>query len=313
MDNKLIVGIDLGGTAIKGGVLTKDGQVLAKGQIPTEFEKGVDGVLQNIVKLADQLLNSIGKSQKDVLAIGLGVPGIVDNNMNVIEATNIAWTNVDVINRMKKFTDLKVYLGNDANVAALGEAKFGVAKGMKDVFMLTLGTGVGSGYVIDGKIFAGNLGCGAEIGHAILKVNGEQCNCGQKGCVEAYLSATALVKFAKREMNKNKDTLLWKFDYDKLNTKDIFSLYKEDKVATKLINKYLKDLYLVCLNLSNAFRPEAIVLGGGVSLAGEIITKPIQKMIDKNIFAKSFTPTVQILSASLGNDAGFIGAASLCL
>lgn len=312
---KVIVGIDLGGTAIKGGVLSKAGEVLTKGQIPTEREKGVDGVLQNVVKLMNELLAKIGKSEKDVFAMGFGVPGIVDDQMKVIEATNIGWTNVDVISEIKKFTNVQVFLGNDANVAALGEVKFGVAKGMKDAFLITLGTGVGSGFIIGGKIFAGNKGCGAEIGHAVLVKNGDEvCNCGQRGCVEAYLSATALIRFAKREMEKDKETLLWKVcDIDNVGAKDIFSLYKKDKVATSIIDQYIERLYDLCLNLSNAFRPEAIIFGGGVSLAGKVLTEPIQKMIDEHIFAKDFTPTVKILSASLGNDAGFIGAASLCV
>lgn len=311
----LYVGIDLGGTFIKCGIVTKEGEVLIKGQTPTEVEKGLDGVLANIVGIMRKQLGEIGRNEEDVVAMGFGVPGIVDEDFTVIEATNLGWHSENVVERMKTLTSVPVKLGNDADVAALGEVKFGVAKGMKSAFMITLGTGVGSGIIINGKIFSGNHGCGGEIGHTVLHKDGEQCNCGQKGCVEAYLSATALKKFAQRAMNDNPDTKLWERakSVDEVTAKDVLDLSEEDEMCRKLTCDYIENLFDLCLNLANGFRPEAIILGGGVSLAGEKLTKPLQAKLDDKIFAKAHTPKVKILSAKLGNDAGFVGAASLCI
>lgn len=314
MDN-LYVGIDLGGTYIKCGIVDKNGNVLVKGQAPTEVEKGVDGVLANVVALMRKQLAEIGKSESDVVAIGFGVPGIVDDDFTVIEATNIRWRKENVLERMKKFTSLPVKIGNDADVAALGEVKFGAAKGLKSAFLLTLGTGLGSGIIINGKIFSGNHGCGGEIGHTVLHKNGEKCNCGQKGCAEAYLSATALKRFAEKAMASDEKTLLWKVagSPEKVSAKHVFDLSDRDETCKRLVDEYIENLFDLCLNLANGFRPEAIILGGGVSLAGEKLTKPLQEMLDEHIFAKERTPKVLILSAKLGNDAGFVGAASLCI
>ena len=311
----LYVGIDLGGTFIKSGIVTKNGEVLINGQTPTEVEKGVDGVLQNVVRIMRSQLEKISKSESDVNCIGFGVPGIVEDNSCVIEATNVHWKNENIVERMKKFTSVPVKLGNDADVAALGEVKFGAAKGMKHAFMITLGTGVGSGIIIDGKIFSGNRGCGGEIGHTILHKNGELCNCGQKGCVEAYLSATAVKRFAERAMRENSDTFLWKVagSIENVRAKDVFDLSESDEACKKIVDEYVENLYTLCINLANGFRPEAIILGGGVSLAGDKLTKPVQEKLDATIFAKENSPKVAILSAKLGNDAGFMGAASLCM
>ena len=310
---KIYVGIDLGGTSIKGGVMTKEGQVLAKWQTPTQKEKGVDGVLLNVKKTIDYLLDKTGKTYKDVQKIGFGIPGIVDDNNIVVEASNLGWWNEDIGAKMSKLVNVPVILGNDANVAALGEVKFGVAKGLKSAFMLTLGTGLGSGIIIDGKIFAGNRGCGAEIGHVVLKKGGNLCNCGQRGCAETYLSATALKREGLALYDSEKSTALKNFARERVNAKVIFDLSQTDEECKKIVDNFIEDLYDLCINIANGLRPEAIIIGGGVSLAGDKIIAPLQKKLDQTIFAKELTPKVAILPASLGNDAGFMGAVSICL
>ncbi len=310
-NKKYYIGIDLGGTFIKGGIITKKGEMIAKGEVPTETEKGADGVVANICKLADSLIEKGGIPREHVAGIGLGSPGMIDSeNGMVLYAANLSWVRVPLVEKLQKASGFKVKITNDANAAALGEAMFGASKQYRDSVLITLGTGLGGGIIIDKKIFAGNRSAGAELGHMIIKAGGEKCTCGLKGCFEAYCSATALIRQTRRAMEKHKDSLMWEVGIENVNGKTPFDYYDKDPVAKRVVNNYLKMLTVGFINVANVFRPEAIILGGGISKQ-TWIAKPLQKMLDKNIFASGHGPWVKVEIAKLRNDAGTYGAAAM--
>jgi glucokinase len=209
MEKKYYVGIDLGGTFVKGGVVDENGVILTQDKVPTEREKGGDKVVENIAYLTKKVIADAGLELSQVQGLGMGVPGMIDSkNGVVIYSNNLQWKDFAIGEEVSSQTGLSVKIANDANVAALGEVKFGAAKAYDNAIMLTLGTGVGSGIVIDGKLVEGNKSAGAELGHAVIVLNGEQCTCGRKGCLEAYASATALIRDTKRAMKAHKDYCL---------------------------------------------------------------------------------------------------------
>ena len=211
-------------------------------------------------------------------------------------------------------TGLRVKIANDANVAALGEAKFGAAKGCQDVILLTLGTGVGGGIVADGKLIEGNKSAGAELGHTVIVLNGEQCTCGRKGCLEAYASATALIRDTKRAMEAHKDSKMWEIgSTDKVTGKTAFDYKDSDPYAKAVVDGYIEHLALGITNFANIFRPETVLLGGGVCAQGDNLVKPLQKLLNRDLFAGELGPQVPIRIAALGNSAGLLGAAALLM
>ena len=312
---KYYVGIDLGGTFIKGGIVDDLGNIIYQDKVPTESENGADRVALNIANLAKMLLEKTGLSVDDVEGIGMGVPGMIDSKAgNVIYSNNLKWKDFRVGEKVRQLTGLRVKIANDANVAALGEAKFGAAKDYENVVMLTLGTGVGSGIVSEGKLLEGNKSAGAELGHMVIVNGGEQCTCGRKGCLEAYASATALIRDTKRAMEAHKDSKMWEIGgLDKVTGKTAFDYMDSDPYAKEVVENYIG--YLACgiTDVANIFRPETVLLGGGVCAQGDNLVKPLQKLLDKEIFAGALGPQVPILIAELGNSAGLLGAAALLM
>ena len=312
---KYYVGIDLGGTFIKGGIVDDLGNIIYQDKVPTESENGADRVALNIANLAKMLLEKTGLSADDVEGIGMGVPGMIDSKAgNVIYSNNLKWKDFRIGEKVRQLTGLRVKIANDANVAALGEAKFGAAKDYEDVVMLTLGTGVGSGIVAEGKLLEGNKSAGAELGHMVIVNGGEQCTCGRKGCLEAYASATALIRDTKRAMEAHKDSKMWEIGgLDKVTGKTAFDYMDSDPYAKEVVENYIG--YLACgiTDVANIFRPETVLLGGGVCAQGDTLVKPLQKLLDKDIFAGALGPQVPILVAELGNSAGLLGAAALLM
>ena len=308
------IGIDLGGTFIKGGIVDKQGNILVKDKTPTQANLGNDKVVNNIARLCESLLKQ-ANINKDGVKIGVGTPGIVDSEKGIVVlAENLGWDNFPVAEKLTTLTGMQVKLGNDANAAALGETKFGSGKAYENTVFVTLGTGVGGGVIIDGKLFEGVRSAGTELGHTVIKVDGEKCSCGRKGCLEAYASATALIRETKRAMQKNPASKLWEVgDLDKVTGKTAFDYYSIDKTAKKVVDKYIKMLGVGLTNFANEFRPEAILLGGGVCAQGDSLIKPLQKFVDKEIFAGPRGPQVKILKATLENDAGLLGAAALVM
>ena len=312
---KYYVGIDLGGTFIKGGIVDDLGQIIIEDKTPTESEKGAGRVATNIATLAKNLLAKAGLNTDDVEGLGMGVPGMIDSkNGNVIYSNNLKWKDFPIGEEVSAQTGLKVKIANDANVAALGEVKFGAAKEYNDAVMLTLGTGVGGGIVVDGKLVEGNKSAGAELGHAVIEANGELCTCGRKGCLEAYASATALIRDTKRAMEAHKDSKMWELgSLDKVTGKTAFDYKDSDPYAKAVVDRYIKILGFGLTNLANIFRPEVILLGGGVCAQGDELVKPLQKIVDTDIFAGELGPRVPIAVAKLENSAGLLGAAALLM
>lgn len=306
---KYLLGIDLGGTFIKGGILNSDGTVVTIKQIPSERELGKEKVSNNIVKLVNELISSTKISLNDCKGLGIGIPGMVDAKTGeVIFANNLNWKNFNIVKYLKEKLDIEIKIGNDANLACLGEYKFGGGKSFENLIFITLGTGVGGGVIIDGKLLEGNMGAGAELGHSVIVCDGRKCTCGRKGCLETYASATALIKSAKEEALKNPESKLNLFEID---GKLPFTLYNEDLSAKKVVDEYIN--YLACglINFANIFRPEAILIGGGISNQGDNLIKPLQKILDEEIYAGNAGPKVILKTGCLKNDAGFIGAAAL--
>ena len=312
---KYYVGIDLGGTFIKGGIVDDLGNIVYEDKTPTESEKGSEGVAQNIANLTEKLLKKLGLTSSDVVGLGMGVPGMIDSKAgNVIYSNNLHWKDFRIGEKVSSLTGLKVKIANDANVACLGEAKFGAAKGLDDVVLLTLGTGVGGGVVSEGKLMEGNKSAGAELGHSVIVVNGEQCTCGRKGCLEAYASATALIRDTKRAMEAHKDSKMWEIgSLDKVTGKTAFDYKETDPYAKEVVESYIEHLAEGITNFANIFRPEVVLLGGGVCAQGDVLVKPLQAKLDKDLFAGELGPQVKIRIAELGNSAGILGAAALLL
>ncbi len=310
---KYYIGIDLGGTFIKGGVVNGQGEILACDKVPTESDFGGGRVASNIAALAEKLLTATGISKTEVVGLGIGSPGMIDSKKGeVVFSGNLNWTHFPIAEETAKRIGLPVKLANDANVAALGETKFGCGKDYDNTILITLGTGVGGGIVIDGKLFEGYRSAGAELGHAVLMVGGEQCTCGRKGCFEAYASATALIRDTKRAMQENKNSMLWEIgSLEEVNGKTPFDYYDKDASAKAVVDRYITMLGAGLTNLANEFRPQAIILGGGVCGQGETLLKPLREILSKELFAGEKGPQVELLIATLGNNAGLLGAAAL--
>ena len=312
---KYYIGIDLGGTNIKGGIADENGNVVVKKSVPTQAEKGASGVIENIAELCRNLTASAQMDFSQISAIGAAIPGMIDAQAGVVTySNNLNWKDVHLAEELQTKTGLPVIMSNDANVAALGEANFGAAKGVLDSVTVTLGTGVGSGIIIGGKIFGGNKGAGAEIGHTVIHAGGEPCTCGLRGCFEAYASATALIRSTRRAMEENKNSLLWQEvdgDIEKIGGKQVFDLKDKDETAKKVVETYLDDLALGLINIANVFRPQVILLGGGVCAQGKNLTDPLTERLNAGIYGRDLGPKVEIKIASLGNDAGFLGAVAL--
>lgn len=311
-NEKYYIGIDLGGTFVKCGIITRDGEMIIKKQIPTNPELGAKDTARRISLEIDDMINKAGVLREKVAGVGMGVPGMIDGERGiVVYADNLKWQNEPIAKYLEEYSGFKVKAVNDANAAALGEATFGAAKDYSDSVLLTLGTGVGGGIIINKKIFAGNRDAGAELGHMIIKADGRRCGCGLKGCLEAYASATALIKETKRQMLKHKGSKMWEVGIENVNGKTSFD-YAEagDETARKVVDDYLKMLTVGLINVANIFRPQAIIIGGGISKQ-KYLDRDLQKFLNKDIFAGKHGPEVKVLIAKLRNDAGTYGAAAL--
>ena len=305
-------GVDIGGTTIKMGFFETSGKLLDKWEIKTNTENGGTEILSDVAKAIDNKLAQEGISKDDVQGVGIGVPGPVKSDGVVNRCVNLGWGVVNVAEQLNALTGLKVKVGNDANVAALGEMWQGGAKGSTDVIMVTLGTGVGGGIIVDGKVVAGFGGAGGEIGHiTVNKDEIEACNCGQYGCLEQYASATGIVRLCKRKLEKsNEDTTLRKFDA--VTAKDIFDEAKAgDVIAVELVDEVGEILGSALSNMACVVNPEVIVIGGGVSKAGAILIDTIQKHFIETAF--HVAKDTKFALASLGNDAGIYGCMQMIL
>lgn len=309
------IGVDIGGMSVKIGLVNDEGKVLYKTKAPT-VKNDAAKVILDIADKIDETLSENNLKISDVAGIGIGSPGIISSAIGRIDcAYNLGWIDVDIVDMLKKRFDTEIKVSNDANVAALGEAIFGVAKGFNDVVMLTLGTGVGGGVIIDKKLYEGGSSKGTELGHVTLVLGGEPCSCGRTGCIEAYVSASALLRDTKRAMLADKNSLMWTLvngDIEKVDGLTSFNAFKQgDKSATKVINDYVAYLSESIMSLSNIFRPQATVIGGGISGQGQYFADMITKYLEDHDYGFKNAPKTEILIAANGNDAGIIGAAAL--
>lgn len=298
---------------VKGILTNKEGKIISESVIATDSDKGADIMCANIVRLITNLIEN-GKAKKsEIVGIGIGCPGIIDSdNGIVVFAGNLDLKDFILSREISKATGFKVKLTNDANAAALGEAKFGAGSKYKNSILVTLGTGVGGGIVIEGKLFEGGKSAGTEIGHTVIIENGLKCTCGRKGCFERYASASALMEQTREAMEGNRNSEMWKeYDLSTVTGKTPFSFYDKDLTAKLVVDKYISHLACGIINLANVFRPEVIMLGGGVSEQGEVITKPLQKILDKELMGGTAYAPVKVVKASLGSKAGAYGAAAL--
>ncbi len=309
------IGIDVGGITIKFGIVDKAGTIISKSAIKTENiapELMIKKASEELLKL----LHSSNLSFDDVLGIGVGCPGAINSKLGVVKySSNLKWTDFNLKKAFEDATQKTVRIANDADAAALGEIVFGVAKDYNNVILLTIGTGVGGGIIIDKKLYEGSNGMVSELGHIVMRANGLSCGCGRKGCFEQYASATALIRQTKTAMLKNKNSAMWQGvdgDIERVDGKLAFTYSKlGDKVAVRVVNKYISYLSEGILDYCNIFRPDAIVLGGGISKEGKYLTDKVVKYLKKFDYGYKGTPQPAILTAGLKNDAGILGAASL--
>ncbi len=306
---KYYLGIDIGGTSVKGVLIDEKGNIIADGSIPTGAQSGGDVILNAVVTLCGKLQRESGCK---ACALGAGCAGMIGDDGTVIFAGNLGLKNFPLAEKLVQKLGMPVKVTNDANAAALGEAAFGAGKLYADSIFITLGTGVGGGIIINGKLFEGGRGAGAEIGHTVIERKGERCTCGRRGCLEAYASATALIKFTKRAMEEDAGSAMWKTcDLSGVTGKTAFDCADGDYTAKKVVETYLG--YLACgiINLANIFRPQAIILGGGVAEEGDKLIVPLQKKLDERIFGGQGYAPVKVVKAALGTRAGAMGAARL--
>jgi glucokinase len=312
-------GIDLGGTNIAVGVVdTETGKILKKGSVPTNASRHADEIMKDMAALCKSLAQEMGLTIDDFAYAGIAAPGTIDNETGtVIYSNNIKMDMYPIADKLMEYSGIKkVYCENDANAAAYGEAAYGASKGTKHSVMITLGTGLGGGVIVDGKLVTGINAAGSELGHTVISVGGLACTCGRRGCWEAYSSATGLINMTKRMLEKtNKDeTIMHKMveEDGKVSGRTAFNAMKAgDKVGKEVVDEYLLYLAEGITNMVNIFQPEIVVIGGGVCNEKEHLVEPLKVMVDKAQYYKGDGMHTEIKVAELGNDAGIIGAAML--
>ena len=309
---KTYIGIDFGGTYIKYGLVGEGGEIIEKGKVPTPAGCRYAETMEVIASA----VRGLAKHGALVCGLGIGAPGGVDGEKGIVRLSgNLGWENRPLARYLSESLGIPTVLTNDANAAAFGEYACGAGSDYKSVVLITLGTGIGSDIVLNGKLFEGNEGAGAELGHEVIRFGGEKCACGRRGCFEAYASATALIRQTKRAMEKDKQSMLWQLcggDIESVNGKTAFDGAQQgDKTAKRVVSNYQRYLSEGLANIANTFRPEAILIGGGISAQGELLTVPLQKKVNKLMLGRGGYAPVKILAAKLGNDAGLVGAAML--
>ena len=310
------IGVDLGGTNIATGVIDENNKIIGRGKVKTRAPRPAEAIFDSIKEAVDMAVVNAGINYDEIISVGIGTPGSVNKDTGAIEfSNNLKFHNVPAKAMLEERLKKPVYLENDANAAALGEAVAGCGNGVKNFVAVTLGTGVGSGIIIDGKIYRGSNFCGGEMGHMVINVDGIPCNCGRKGCWEKYASATALVSQAVEAMQSNKESLLWQTcdgDLNKVEGKTIFeALDMGDATAKAVVDRYLYYVAIGLANVINALQPESVCIGGGISGQGEKILQPIREIVKAERYSVYADKQAAILPAALGNDAGIIGAALL--
>ncbi|WP_298529545.1 ROK family protein [uncultured Ruminococcus sp.] len=315
---KYYVGIDLGGTNIVAGVVDESYKIIAKASTKTNCPRPEKEIAEDMAKMAVEAVKNADLTLDDIEWIGIGTPGIANSATGIIEySNNLGFKDTPMVKYITEFigrNDTPVFIENDANAAAYGEYVAGAAKGAKNAVCITLGTGVGGGIIIDGKIYAGSNFAGAEIGHTVIEVDGVQCSCGRKGCFEAYSSATGLIRMSKEAMEQFPDSIMNKMaeEKGKVTARTSFDAMRAgDKPAKDVVDKYIKYLAAGITNTINIFQPDVLCIGGGVCNEGDPLLLPVKELVKKEVYTRNSPKNCEIVIAKLGNDAGIIGAAFL--
>ncbi|WP_303162342.1 ROK family protein [Ruminococcus champanellensis] len=313
---KYYIGIDLGGTNIVAGVVDEQYNILAKASTKTNCPRPDREIARDMAKMAIQAVENAKLTMKQIEWIGIGTPGIANSRDGIIEySNNLGFVNTPMVKYIQEDIDKPVFVENDANAAAYGEFVAGAAKGANNAVCITLGTGVGGGIIIDGKIYAGSNFAGAEIGHTVISVDGPQCTCGRKGCFEVFSSATGLIRMTKESMAKNPDSSMHKLVAErsgKVSARIAFDAMRMGDAAAKaVVDDYIKYLAAGITNTINTFQPDILCIGGGVCNEGDALLLPVKELVAKEVYTRNSKQNAQIVIAKLGNDAGIIGAAFL--
>ncbi len=305
----VIASVDLGGTNIKAALFSVDGELLVKNSWPTEAEKGYQHVLENIVSIIRQLSDERQVSFEDIQGVGIGVPALMsERGRYVVMAPNLRWSNKELVKDLRALLTKPVYAHNDANLAALGEWWQGSGKGMENLLMVTIGTGIGSGLILDGKLYTGASGMGVEIGHMVVDISETNlCSCGRRGCLETYTAAPAVIDEALRLLGKGEQSSL--LSTSRITAKDIYqAASSKDPIAEKVVNRAAFYLGTALANVLNLLDLNAVIIGGGVSNAGDTLLNPLKEVIKEEVLFFDRRPT-KIIRSLLGNEAGMYGAA----
>lgn len=311
------IGIDLGGTNIVAAVVDENYKIVGQSKTPTAMPRSADEIFDDIAKVSKEAMENAKVTYDEIEWVGLGTPGTVNAEGIIEYANNLGFDHVPAKQMLiDRLGEKPIYIANDANCAALGEAYAGCGHGSKNFVAVTLGTGVGSGVIIDGKVVTGVNNAGGECGHMVIVADGEPCTCGRHGCWEAYASATALINQTKKAMEEYPDSIMHELakEEGKVSGRTAFDAMRRGDVAgIKVVDKYIK--YVACgiINIVNALQPEAICVGGGICNEGETLMRPIRRYIEAERYSVYSKIQTKILRAELGNDAGIIGAAILGL
>ncbi|MCH4153621.1 MAG: ROK family protein [Saccharofermentans sp.] len=309
------VGIDLGGTNIKAGVVDQEGKLLNKLSIKTNAQRSMEEIIHDMGTLAEDCIRDAGFTREDIEAIGIGSPGTPDNDAGLlVYSSNLPFVNAPMRKLIRDVIDLPVYIDNDANCAAMAEAVAGAAKGSKDSVTITLGTGVGAGVIVNGRIYSGFNQAGSEFGHTVLVSGGIKCGCGRRGCFEQYASASAMARMTKEACEAHPDSIMNSIrdSYGEYNARIAFdAMNKGDKAAKQVVDTYIDYLSDGLANAINTFMPEILVIGGGVCNEGDALLKPLtENTMSRPYFGPGVAKTT-IRLAEMGNDAGIVGAAMM--
>lgn len=312
------LGIDLGGTNIVAGVVDKNYKIVARASCKTAVPRPESEICDSMAEVAKKAIEKAKITIDDIESIGIGVPGAVNPKTGVIEySANLFFHNWEVVKMMEERLGKKVLIENDANAAALGEYLAGSAKGAKNAVAITLGTGVGGGIIIDGKIYSGSNFAGAELGHMVIVKDGKECACGRRGCWETYASATGLINLTKQKILSEKLEYSYMLklcdgDINKVNGKTSFDAMSDgDPTAKSVVEEYISYLSCGLVNIINIFQPDVLCIGGGISAQGENLLAPVRQYIERERYTKHNDKQTVICACTLGNDAGIIGAAYL--
>ncbi len=311
------VGVDIGGMSVKVGIVDENGTILTKKTAVCHPDGDENAIVGEIASLIAEVIDQAGILKRELAGIGIGCPGSVYDEKGIVRySCNINFRNTPLAQKIAQLVGIgNVRLSNDANCAALGETLFGAGKGAKNSVMITLGTGVGTGIVVNGRLLTGNCSAGAEGGHIQINMGGRKCGCEKQGHYEAYASATALIAQTLEACRKYPDSLLAKLVAEEgASGKSAFEAARQGcPVAKRVTSRYIKYVGMGLVSFANVFYPETIIVGGGVSNEGDALIKPLQRYVSRNVYGAQYNPPIKVVAATLRNDAGIVGAAALCM